>query len=289
MSHVQNVKVLDIGDDAYHADPCPTPSLSSSIAKVLLDKSPGHAHQRHPRLGAGKRTESKTFDAGRLAHKLLLGKGAEVVEVEAKDWRTKKAQEERDAAYADGKIPALSEDLREAEIADKVIRARLGDMGIDLVGDSEVVLMWQEEVPGLPTIWARGMLDHLVYGEARRPSVIYDLKTSVSAHPRACSAHVVEYGYDIQRAAYVGAVDALLGFTGRVDFVHIFAEIKAPYAVTVGRLDGVLRERGERRWRSACEQWAECMAFGKWPLYTDRPITIEAPPWALAQMQETDA
>lgn len=31
---------IDVTEAEYHADPCETPSLSSSLAKVLLAKSP---------------------------------------------------------------------------------------------------------------------------------------------------------------------------------------------------------------------------------------------------------
>ena len=42
--------VYSLPDDAYHADPCPGPSLSSSVAKLMLDRSPLHAWHAHPRL-----------------------------------------------------------------------------------------------------------------------------------------------------------------------------------------------------------------------------------------------
>ena len=280
-------KRLDLTESDYHGDPCARPSLSSSIAKVLLDKSPLHAWHRHPRLGKGDREESKVFDAGRLGHKLLLGKGADVVRVDAGDWRKKAAQEERDAAYEAGKIPVLDADYLEAEAAVAAIVRSLGRKGIVLDGESEVPILWEETVSGHDNVLARGMLDHLCV--SKRGATIFDVKTSRSAHPRACSAHVVEYGYDIQRAAYVRAVEALYPeIRGRVDFVHLFVELDAPHAVTPGRVDGVLRERGERRWARAVEVWAECLAFGTWPDYADRIITIEAPPWALSQLQETD-
>jgi hypothetical protein len=41
---------LDVAANDYHADPCPAPSFTQSIAKVLLEKSPAHARLAHPRL-----------------------------------------------------------------------------------------------------------------------------------------------------------------------------------------------------------------------------------------------
>ena len=82
---------IDITEEDYHADKlpdwCTGPSLSNSMAKILLDKSPAHAYAAHPRLGGAGRvlpaSTLQTFDAGKLAHKLLLGRGAEVVVIDA--------------------------------------------------------------------------------------------------------------------------------------------------------------------------------------------------------------
>ena len=39
----------ELSDEVYHADPCPSPSLSSSIANLVIDKSLMHAWRAHPR------------------------------------------------------------------------------------------------------------------------------------------------------------------------------------------------------------------------------------------------
>ena len=59
----------------YHADVgSPVPSLSSSIANVLISRSPLHAWMAHPRLNPDWRPEpwNKRLDFGTFAHKLLL-------------------------------------------------------------------------------------------------------------------------------------------------------------------------------------------------------------------------
>ncbi|CAI3961985.1 unnamed protein product, partial [Commensalibacter communis] len=38
----------DMPASIYHSDPCPTPSLSNSLIRDLLDKSPYHAAWKHP-------------------------------------------------------------------------------------------------------------------------------------------------------------------------------------------------------------------------------------------------
>jgi hypothetical protein len=94
----------------YHADPCSKPSLSASIAKILCEESPLHAWHRHPRLNPDfERVESATFDVGTAAHAMLL-EGTDVcIAVDAPDWRTKAAKEQRDAIRQIGRIPLLIE------------------------------------------------------------------------------------------------------------------------------------------------------------------------------------
>src|SRR5262245_29477228 len=105
---------LDVGIHAispaqYHADPCPAPSLSSSIAKMLCLESAAHAQYAHPRLnpaGAGDDADER-FDIGTAAHALLLEGTTAIAVIDAKDYRTNAAKDARDAAYAAGLTPLL--------------------------------------------------------------------------------------------------------------------------------------------------------------------------------------
>lgn len=59
--------------EAYHQDPAPQPSLSSSIAKILLDQSPRHAWLAHPKLNPNYVAEEDSrFDIGTAAHVMML-------------------------------------------------------------------------------------------------------------------------------------------------------------------------------------------------------------------------
>lgn len=272
---------LDITEDDYHADALPewagsTPSLSNSIAKVLLDKSPAHAYSKHPKLG-GVRTHSALFDAGKLAHKLLLGKGPDVEVVEERDWRKMTAQNARDAARALGRIPALRDDYDEAVVAADVVRGKLAKLGIVLDGESEVMVTWHEQ--RATPVRCRGMLDHVIMRDGR--AMIWDLKTTRDASPRGASNSIVRYGYDTQRAAYTRAWAALNPELRIADigFGFIFAETEPPYAVTCGRLDEILRERGEERWIQAVDLWADCLRFNQWPEYASSVVEFAAPHW----------
>ncbi|MEB0161086.1 hypothetical protein, partial [Pseudomonas sp. AH2 (2023)] len=77
----------------YHADPCPQPSLSASSGKVLINRSPRAFQWMHPRLRPAHLPlpEDKWSDQavfGTVVHKLVLGRGKDVVEVDADAWRT---------------------------------------------------------------------------------------------------------------------------------------------------------------------------------------------------------
>src|SRR4051812_43711235 len=70
-----------IAAEDYHRDICPEPSLSNSLAGILLSRSPKHAWLAHPRLNPNyKPEESKVFDKGSAAHALLL-EGIDLMEV----------------------------------------------------------------------------------------------------------------------------------------------------------------------------------------------------------------
>ena len=103
-------QLLDIPAADYHADEIGAnrPSLSSSIAQILCTSSPAHARAAHPKLNPELEREQKpTFDLGNAAHGILLEGVDRIVEVDAPDWKTKAAREERAAAYAHGYTPLL--------------------------------------------------------------------------------------------------------------------------------------------------------------------------------------
>src|SRR4029077_14491536 len=85
----------DFPVDAYSADPTPEPSLSQSIAKILIDRSPAHASLKHPRLGkpVDEEEDYKAATAiGNAAHALATGRSRYIAIGEWDDWRKKQAQ-----------------------------------------------------------------------------------------------------------------------------------------------------------------------------------------------------
>lgn len=274
----------------YHRDPCERPSLSASCANVLLAKSAYHAWLQHPRLGGVQREATDAMDAGSLLHALLLEGGAGVEVIDAEDFRTNAAKTARDAARAAHRVPVLAKVYDAACALADDVGAQLRALGIDLAtGESEVSVEWTETTDDGTDVLCRGRMDHLWLDRG----LILDLKTCQSAHPRAVTKHVEAYGYHIQRAAYVSAMNKIrpdLAGRNPDPFTFVFCETlpaasKRRAIVQPVKLDALFRETGERRWKRAVETWARCIATDEWPAYapTGETMVVEAPGWTLAE------
>ncbi len=210
---------------------------------------------------------------------MILGKGAEVVCINADNYRTKAAQEARDAAIAMGQVPiiAAKHDLMLA--AAERLRANCAVYGYEFNGESEVAIEWWARGLKRPVI-CRSRIDHLFINEG----VAYDIKKTRDANPRYLQRNFVELGYDIQYAAYTRAIAALKPeLEGRTDLIFLFMEMSPPYSVVPARPDGALREIGASRWSRAVHLWERCFEDRKWPGYCDSLVTLEATPWVIEQ------
>lgn len=281
----------------YHADPCERPSLSSTIARVLVGQSPLHAYSMHPRLGGRALRQTRSMSFGTLVHALVLGQGGLVEVIPADDWRTKAAREARDEAREAGRIPILADEFEPAQKCADATIAAMAKHGIALTGESELAVIWEETIGevhetfanalpmvhrGTPVL-CRGMLDHWVESTA----TIYDVKTTESANPKELASKFIRFGYDIQRAAYVSAVETLRpDLRGRVRFVFVFVETEPPFDVVPVIAGGSMRDLGESRWSRAVHVWDRALRSNRWPGYAERATQIEAPAWAMVEEED---
>lgn len=272
-------RILNVTEDEYHKDPCATPSLSASIAQILITESPLHAWLRHPRLGATPDEATVATNEGTVLHKLLLGKGAEIAVINMPDFRTNAAKEARDSASAAGQVPIIKHKFAAIEAAAAMLRERCEKFGFPLTGESEVAIEWTDETEA-GEVLCRSRLDH-VFIDA---GVIYDVKKSRSVNPKYLAKNIVELGYDLQQAAYTRALAALKPeLEGRIDFVFLFCELDPPHSVVPVRLDGAFREIGTRRWQQALYTWERCLRRSEWPGYCDGIVTLDPPAYVLNQ------
>lgn len=276
-------RILEVSEDGYHNDPCAVPSLSASIAHTLISECPEKAYAAHPRLGGVRRDPTKAMDAGTLIHKLLLREGKEIAVIDAPDFRTKDAREQRADAYLAGRLPVLQHDYAEKLAIAEILRERLAARGFEFTGQSEVAVEWTDVGTNGPVL-CRSRFDHVFLDQG----VIYDLKKCASSRPRDLARHLVDYGYDIQFEAYRRALAQLRPeFEGRVQMTFLFVEIEPPYSVVPATLDGAFREIGDARWSNAVHMWERCLETGFWPGYCNGVATLQAPRWVIAEHLET--
>ena len=265
-----------LDEAAYHADPVPGGSLSASGAKLLLPPScPALYRYRrdHPKTSAA-------FDYGTAAHKHVLGAGAPIGVVDADDWRTKTAKDQRDAFRAAGRIPLLYHDwLQVQEMADRLREHEIAGALFDPEhGRPEQSLFWTDAETG---IWRRARLDWLPEHRPGRRLIIGDYKTAAAVDPDSIRKAVANYGYHIQAAQYIDAAIACLDADPA--FLLVFQMKDPPYLVNIAELDDDAIRAGRARLRDACEMFRDCTETGIWPGYeavTDDGITyITLPPW----------
>lgn len=282
---------LNVEEGEYHADELlPVPTLSSTLARLILARSPLHAWTAHPRLNpAWEPTDRKTFDIGRAAHRAVLGRGADYVaypaEILASNGAasTKEAKLWADDVRAEGRTPLKADEVDLIGEMAVAVDRQLAAMGIILdPARSEVVAL--AEVDGVA---CRAMIDNAP-ADPRQP--LYDLKSTTDASPEALAKTVAAYGYDLQAAHYLAVWKAATGEDRR--FRIIFVEKEPPFGVQVAEL---YRKPGdEADWfdhadalaADARRIWGECLRTGVWPGYPARVAVIGAPGWHLTKQED---
>lgn len=272
-----------IADETYHGPGlCPEPALSSSLIKVLIGQSPRHAWTASADLNPQHVSdESERFDLGRAAHALLLEGEDRMVVVDAKDWRTKAAQEARDAARAAGKMPVLPHQRDDiyamAQEASRsvILCAEVSDMLS--TGKPEQTLIWREG-----QTWCRARPDWMATG------LLCDYKTTDNASPDVWSRNkLVEMGYDIQAAWYLRGLKALTGKDA--DFVFLVQEIEPPYECSLVGVSAAMLELGRRKVDMGLALWEQCMRNGQWPGYPHAICWAEPQAWHETRFEERKA
>lgn len=294
MSDVQHMTLLATGfhphlpEHIYHRDPAEQPSLSSSIARLILERSAWHAWQAHSRLNPHWQPDdepSNVMDMGTACHRLLLEGDAgreRIVVVEAGDWKTKAAQQARAVARAADLVALLPHTMAQAEAIVTAARAQLKGTelaGILKGGDTELTGIWREE----DGVYSRARYDWA----APDRRLIADLKiTSTSAQPQAFIRRILDGGLDIQDAHYRRGIEHLCGERPR--FAFIVVESDPPFALSMIALDPGWQDLANRKLEMARSTWRKCMEKGTWPGYASRVIHASCPPWHEAQLMERE-
>lgn len=269
----------------YHADPCPEPSLSSSIARELLANSPKHAWWKHPRLNPAYEPEHKqVFDLGQAAHALLLEGESGCVIIEAKDYKTQAARDQRDAAYAAYKVPLLAHRWQDVQDMVDAARRQLEKHEAKPTpftdGKPEQTLVWEED-----GVWCRARLDWL-HTDRR---LIGDYKsTGVTANPDVWARRTLYgSGYDVQDSFYTRGIKKLFGIDAGFYFVP--QETFRPFALSVVALEPEPMDLADAKVTHAIGIWRECLKTGRFPGYPLKTCWAALPPWEETQWLERQA
>jgi hypothetical protein len=259
--------------------PAPEPSLTRSLIVTLLGGSPAEAAYQHPKINLAHDgfESNKAMDTGTAAHALLL-EGREVFEViDAADFRTKAAQEARDAARAAGKVPMLPEAYREVQAMVLVAQDKLRRAGINLdAGMAERSIVWQSGC------WLRTRPDW-VSDDGR---TVIEYKTTAST-PADWTRNLYAKGYDIQAAMHRSGVAAA---TGKEPPRVIFAvqSTEAPYSMFFRELSGLYYEIAHRKIARAVDIWQKCIEARQWPDYGIEAEVVDPANWQITAEEERE-
>lgn len=249
----------------YHAHD----SLSATGLKILATQTPAHY-----RWKMDNPEHKAAFDLGTAAHSLVLEDDhSHIVVVDADSWRTKAAQQQRDDAYEQGKVPLLVKDYQMVKtMHDSVAGHPLAKIALE-GGKAEQSIFWDDPETGTRLRCRPDKLDL----ESRIGPLIIDLKTTVNADPREFGKTTHNLGYHQQAAHYLDGVKATTGADAA--FLFVLVEKTAPYLVSVVELDAEALDIGRAKNRRAISIYNQCKTSGEWPGYpTSEPVNL--PIWA---------
>jgi len=274
--------VHDLTATEYHA----RTELSSTGARKLLPPSCPARFRHWREHGQAPKDE---FDFGSAAHRLVLGAGEEIAEIEADSWRTNAAKDAAEQARAEGRIPLLSRDVETVHAMADALREHpiASALFAPKSGLPEQTLLWR--ATGLPEsgdagpVACRALVDWLRHPTGGRLP-LPDYKTCASAAPEDAVKAMARYGYHIQGAFYLAGLRALGLADENARFLLVMQEKTAPYLVTVIEPDDTAMRLGAIRVREAIDIYAQCTATGRWPGYADDVVLGELPPWETREL-----
>ena len=280
----------DISDADYHGDTLTAaPTLSSTIARLVINRSPLHAWTAHPRLNPDwEPVEKKTFDIGRAAHRAVLGKGGDYTAIPESmlssngSTNTSAAKSFIAECREQGITPLKATEVDKVEVMAEKLKRRLTEYGITLdPAFSEMTAI--SEIDG---VWCKARADNAPENPIRIPGipmprkVLIDFKTIEDASPDAARRSVENYGYDFQGCWYPEVWKAACGEDR--DMLFVFQEKSAPHEVAIVHLlnepghSGDWFEDARAKTAASRAHFGDCLNTGRWPGYPNGIITLEA-------------
>jgi hypothetical protein len=280
----------NMASDIYFADPCPEPSFTQSLAKIVLEQSPLHAMYEHPRLKPPAQIDDeaekyeKVKAIGNAAHKILIQRGKDLAIEDFADWKSGDARKAKAKAIAEKKEPILAHHYAQALHVVKAARQQLDEAGWNesfVAGDGEVVLCWQED-----GLWFRTMIDWLSPDQC----VCTDYKTSgLNYAPFGIGRHMVAAGWDVQAAMHERGLNALDPANAkRRKFRFAAQENYAPFALVPIELNDAWLTMGRKKLEMAIAAWRDAMDRDCFDAYGSHVVHPEYPGWEEARFLDRE-
>lgn len=251
-------------------------ALGSGTAHRIIDSSPLHALYSM----TSPRDSSPVSNKGEIAHRILLeGHTKNIVSVQADDWRTKDAREQRDAAYADGMIPILDREME--PIKSMVVAAER------FIDQSEIAGAFDNGNPEVTVTWNDGGVECKARPDYLSPDFHISVKTTNivgGANPAYYSRRLLaSAGHDFGLMFYRRGLMA-----NDIDVKHriLVIEQNRPYGCCLVSLAPSKMAIAESQVERSISTWRECLATGIYPGYGYATFEAEASPWELAEEEE---
>lgn len=246
-------------------DLCEQPTLSNSVAALLVSRTPAHAREAHPRLSPAYEVASKdAFDLGSACHDWLLGDGATVAWIDAKDWRTKDAKAAREVARYDGMVPMLAKHRERVEAVCRQANAQI--MALPFARQWSASVSELTVISAIDGVLCRGRPDRGIH----TGDITFHYKTT-EANAAAFEPIYTRMQYDFTAAWY----RRLCG--GRQIF--LVQEMQAPFLLVAYEPTEESMALADRKVQFALALWRRCMERDHWPGYPPVIQPIEPRSW----------
>ena len=287
MSEPRLIEDMSFAD--YLGDPAPEPSVTAGILRELLTGTPRHVWERTPRLNAHAVRESKAaFDLGSAAHAQFVGHGAALDVIQADNWRTNAAKDQRAASYQAGHTPILEKEFARVEAMASAATAQFGQHAE--IGPLLPAMLREETILWNELGVTNRCRPDLLYLPPTDPAldvppvIIHYKTTAVRMSPAALPRYAAGAGWDLTAAHYEAGVLAL---TGREPMQYFAVqENTPPYLGQVVELDPTFVACGTMCRELALSRWAKCLYENVWPGYPVGTLRLECPPWHESMMTD---
>lgn len=258
-------------DDYVFDRLCETPTLSSSVANTILDRSLAHARLQHARFNPAIALEqefSRPANLGTAVHAMVFG-GAHIVVIDADSYKPKEAQNLRDRTLIEGGVPLLREEhMRASAIADVAGKA-VADLSAEAL-DLEHTIIFNHG----PTL-CRTRPDAI--SKDRR--LILDLKVT-GTNARDANRQFFSQGYDLQAAFLEAGADFLdEDGMGKREIIYLFVESEPPFAHSMLQVSEGTLSIARKKMRAAVNLWDRALRKNEWPAYQSSRTLTERPSW----------